>query len=204
MNNNSNFFGPTEQSGSTSAHEQHAHSRTPIVQCFHFHPVRLIMSEKKRFESGASKRKKQQEKMLKHEELLSKCPKLFDFGFKCNAAPAVEQQTEQTKDASQPSDFDGNMKEAEALEVEVVPCDTNVTRVDDDEQPELVHLKKEDLESEFQDDIGLWSTSNTTEEVRDFWCKQGHVECQHHDDDFSSSVRQYPDQKRKMNMRGYL
>ena len=84
----------------------------------------------------------------------------------------------------------------EALEVQVVSDDTNVTEVDA-EQPELVNQKKDHLVSEFQDDIGLLTNSNITEEVHDVWCKQGPVECQHHDDDFSLSKRLYSDQKRK-------
>ena len=99
-----------------------------------------IMSEKKRFDSGASKRKRQKEKTWKHEEGLSKTPTLFDLGFKHTTA--TEHQTEKTTTPSS----DGNMEKA--LEVLVFPDDVSATEFD------VVHQKKNDLGFEYQDDIG--------------------------------------------------
>ena len=107
-----------------------------------------IMSEKKRFDSGAIKRKRQKDNSRKHEEGLSKTPTLFDLGFKHTTA--TEHQTEKTTTPSS----DGNMEKA--LEVQVVPDDVSASEVD------VAHHLKNDLGSEYQDGIGLWTNSNIT------------------------------------------
>ncbi|XP_075036084.1 WD repeat domain phosphoinositide-interacting protein 2 isoform X2 [Mixophyes fleayi] len=166
---------------------------------------RLIMSEKKKFESGASKRKRQQEKTRKHEELLSQYSKLFDIGFKPKAGTAALQQPELAVAEEQPQPTTTGEEQpqpttsasndntiTEVVSTEVV-SNTDATGI----ESEIVHLRKDNLAFEYQNDIGLWTIDNITNEVRDFWCKQGPVECQHHDDDFSLSERVYSDQRRK-------
>ena len=67
--------------------------------------MHAIISEKKWFDSGANKRKRQKEKTRKHEEALTITPTLFDLRFKHTAA--AEHQTEQKPTPSS----DGNMEE---------------------------------------------------------------------------------------------
>ena len=46
-------------------------------------------------------------------------------------------------------------------------------------------------EPEFQNDVGLWR--NITNAVQEHWCSRDALECQHFDNDFSASLRQYDD-----------
>ncbi|GFQ98707.1 hypothetical protein TNCT_298871 [Trichonephila clavata] len=51
---------------------------------------------------------------------------------------------------------------------------------------------------EYQNVIGLWR--NITEDARNFWCKRSSADCQHFNNDFLASCRQYDDYKRKFTL----
>lgn len=145
--------------------------------------------EKKRYKSGAEKRKKQQETAKKFDEQINKTHSLFQLGF---TRKSTEDQPEASSSTSASEVMAVDLPPEQIAEDEDTVQLLGAAETEPDVQ--LLHQNRDNLGPEYQNDIGLWR--NITNEVKDFWCNRDPVECQHFDGDFSASSRQCEDRKR--------
>lgn len=145
--------------------------------------------EKKRYKSGAEKRKKQQETAKKLDEHIKTTHRLFQLGF---TRKSTQDQPEASSSASANEVMAVDLLPEQITENEDTVQLLGAAEAEPDVQ--LLHQNRNILGPEYQNDIGLWQ--NITNEVQDFWSNKNPVECQHFDGDFSASGRQYEDRKR--------
>lgn len=165
---------------------------------FTFHSISLLFSrrmsapEKKRYRSGAEKRKKHLENARKLNDEIKKTPSLFQLGF---TAKLAENQSETSPSTSVNDVIAVRLPPEQMIENNDAAQLLNETKPEvSEEKIELMHRNRNTLGPEYQNDIGLWR--NITNDAKDFWCNRDPAECQHFDDDFSASSRQYEDRKR--------
>lgn len=137
--------------------------------------------ERKRYQSGAEKRRKQFEKTQKLNQEIKKTHSLFQLGF---TSKSIE-----NKSVSSPS-----TSSSYEISINPSPAQNTTLKFNDQEEVQLLIEKTNTLGPEYLNDVGLWK--NITHEVRDYWCNKNPVDCQHFDDDFAASSRQYQDHKR--------
>jgi len=82
------------------------------------------------------------------------------------------------------------------MEIDIALTNESAAETIPEVQIHQLHHQNRDYQGpEYKNNISLWRT--ITNEMQNFWCNRDFVECQHFDDDFSVSTKQYNDGKRK-------
>lgn len=184
------------------------HHSPQIINNFFYHLriAKTAMSTiKKRYSSGASKRRQRLEIAKKHSEQIKETYSLLQMGFTneptntrhdVGSSISVEevvadlplQPTSEKNDAVdlpvQPVQQISGGKDTEEAETATIP----------DVKLYFQNVIVSETEPEYENDIGMWQ--NITKEVQDFWCNRNPAECQHFDSNFLASGKQYEDYKR--------
>lgn len=135
---------------------------------------------------GAQKQREKKDQQKQLDELLKKTPKLQSF-WTTNV-----QASEATSSSSADVDCDVSMivqvpgSPAVGLQQAVKVEGEDLS--DNDEQSSIK------IDCSFPDDVGLWL--KVTDELANFWIKQGSLKCQHFDDDFNKSARKIGNETR--------
>ena len=148
----------------------------------------MSTNEKKRYESGAQKRRKKKEAKVKLDKEMKMTLSLFQLGF--TRSPAEDQASGST--ASSVGDVMATDLPLELTAVQMVePQATIADTVKTDKDFNVIDPERQIQQPEFQNDVGLWE--NITNAVQEYWSIRDPVECQHFYCDFSASRRQYDD-----------
>lgn len=144
--------------------------------------------DKKRYQSGAEKRKKNKEATVKLDEEIKKTQSLFQLGFtrSCEKDEAVASASSRTA-----SDVTGTDVSSGSIAVQAFEPEESHDTAQIDQDIKVINAERQIQEPEFQNDVGLWT--HVTNIVQEHWCSRDPVECQHSNADFSASRRQYDD-----------
>ena len=132
--------------------------------------------------------KEKQEATVRLNEEIKSTHSLFQLGF----TRATEKDQATASDFSREGSDVTTVLPSEPAAVQAVePRETAKNK--QDVQCHVMDAERQipEPEPEFQNDVGLWR--NITNAVQEHWCSRDALECQHFDNDFSASLRQYDD-----------
>ena len=143
---------------------------------------------KTRYQSRAEKQRKKQEATVILNDKIKSTHTLFQLGF----THATEKDQATASDFSSDGSNVTTVLLSEPAAVQAIESQ-ETAKNNQDVQCHVMDAERQipEPEPEFQNDVGLWRI--ITNAVQEYWCSRDALECQHFDNGFSASLRQYDD-----------